>query len=126
MSKEESKLTVAKKILAQLGGNQFLLMTGCKNLVGDENSLRMRLAKNKSKANFLQITLGGNDFYTMRFFYYRAGRYKVLPKEGKVVEIPEKEEEVKRFEGVYSDMLCSLFTEVTGLETRMPKVFFQS
>ena len=42
-----------------------------------------------------------------------------------MVEIPEKEE-VKRFEGVYCDMLCSLFTEVTGLETRMPKVFFQS
>ena len=102
-----------------------MMMTGCKDLVGDEISLRMRLVKNKSKANFLQITLGGDDLYEMRFFYYREGRYKVLHKEGKVVEIPEKEEEVKRFEGVYCDMLYSLFTEVTGLETRMPEVFFQ-
>lgn len=125
MPRAENTRTVAKEILAQLGGKQFLMMTGCKDLVGDENSLRMRLAKNKSRANFLQITLGGDDLYEMRFFYYREGRYKVLHKEGKVVEIPEKEEEVKRFEGVYCDMLYSLFTEVTGLETRMPEVFFQ-
>ena len=125
MPRAENTRTVAKEILAQLGGKQFLMMTGCKDLVGDENSLRMRLVKNKSKANFLQITLGGDDLYEMRFFYYREGRYKVLHKEGKVVEIPEKEEEVKRFEGVYCDMLYSLFTEVTGLETRMPEVFFQ-
>ena len=85
----------------------------------------MKLVKNKSKANFLQITLGGDDLYTMWFFYYQAGRYKVLPEERKVVEIPEREEEVKLFEGVYCDMLCSLFTEVTGLETRMPRIFFQ-
>lgn len=125
MPRAENTRTVAKEILAQLGGKQFLMMTGCRDLVGDENSLRMRLVKNKSKANFLQITLGGDDLYEMRFFYYREGRYKVLHKEGKVVEIPEKEEEVKRFEGVYCDMLYSLFTEVTGLETRMPEVFFQ-
>lgn len=125
MPRAENTRTVAKEILAQLGGKQFLMMTGCKDIVGDENSLRMRLAKNKSRANFLQITLGGDDLYEMRFFYYREGRYKVLHKEGKVVEIPEKEEEVKRFEGVYCDMLYSLFTEVTGLETRMPEVFFQ-
>lgn len=125
MPRAENTRTVAKEILAQLGGKQFLMMTGCRDLVGDENSLRMRLAKNKSRANFLQITLGGDDLYEMRFFYYREGRYKVLHKEGKVVEIPEKEEEVKRFEGVYCDMLYSLFTEVTGLETRMPEVFFQ-
>ena len=61
----------------------------------------------------------------MRFFYYREGRYKVLPKDRKVVEIPEKEEEIKQYEGVYCHMLCSLFTEVTGLETRMPRIFFQ-
>lgn len=84
----------------------------------------MKLVKNKSKANFLQITLGGDDLYTMWFFYYQAGRYKVLPEERKVVEIPEREE-VKLFEGVYCDMLCSLFTEVTGSETRMPRIFFQ-
>lgn len=43
----EDRLNVPKRILAQLGGKRFLMMTGCKDLVGDENSLRMRLAKNK-------------------------------------------------------------------------------
>lgn len=114
-------LTVAGGILTQLGGKKFLLMTGCKDLLGDEKSLRMRLAKNKSRANYLEITLGGDDLYTMRFFYYREARYKVLPELKKVQEIPE----VKRVEGVYCDMLCPIFTEVTGLETRMPRIFFR-
>ena len=34
-----SNLTVAKTILEQLGGNKFCMMTGAKNLAGDENSL---------------------------------------------------------------------------------------
>lgn len=118
-------LTVAKEILTQLGGKKFLLMTGCKDLLGDEKSLRMRLVKNKSQANYLEITLGGDDLYTMRFFYHREARYKVLPELKKVQEIPAVEKEVKQVEGVYCDMLCPIFTEVTGLETRMPRIFFQ-
>jgi len=118
-------LTVAKEILAQLGGRKFLLMTGCKDLVGDEKSLRMRLARNKSRANYLEITLGGDDLYTMRFYYFRKGHYKVLPEQGKVLEVPMVEKEIKRVEGVYCDMLCSIFTDVTGLETRMPRIIFE-
>ena len=48
-------MTVANTILNQLGGNQFLAMTGCKNLLGFENGLQMRIPKNGSKANFLKI-----------------------------------------------------------------------
>ena len=33
-----SNMTVAKTILEQLGGNKFRMMTGAKNLAGDENS----------------------------------------------------------------------------------------
>ncbi len=34
-----NNLKVAETILEQLGGNQFRMMTGAKNLAGDENSL---------------------------------------------------------------------------------------
>lgn len=96
-------LAVAKEILLQLGGRKFLAVTGCKDLVGDETSLRMHLPKNKSQANYLMITLGGDDLYVMRFFYYRAGRYKIFHEQKKVVEIPTVEKEIQRFEGVYCD-----------------------
>ena len=39
----QDKSAVATTILQQLGGREFLIMTGSKNLVYDENSLRMRL-----------------------------------------------------------------------------------
>lgn len=43
-----AELTVAKTILEQLGGSRFLALTGSRNLVGDDTSLTMRLARNKS------------------------------------------------------------------------------
>lgn len=58
-------MTVANTILNQLGGNQFLAMTGCKNLMGFENGLQMRIPQNGSKANFLKITLEADDTYKM-------------------------------------------------------------
>jgi len=119
----ESRRYVAEQILQQLGGQEFLAVTGCKQLVYDETSLRMRLIRNKSGANYLKITLGGNDLYTMLFFYYRPMKWVV--KGNKVVERPEAHKEVARYEGVYCDMLRGLFSEVTGLETRMPRVILQ-
>ena len=95
-------------------------MTGSKNLVYDENSLRMRLTRNRSGANILKITLCGDDLYDMVFTYHRAPGYQL--KDGKVLERKEVFKEIKRYEGVYCDMLHSLFTEVTGLETHWPKV----
>ena len=38
-----SNLKVAETILEQLGGNKFRMMTGAKNLAGDETSLSMRI-----------------------------------------------------------------------------------
>ena len=62
------KMTVANTILNQLGGNQFLAMTGCKNLLGFENGLQMRIPKNGSKARrlsemFCNICLIDSGFY---------------------------------------------------------------
>ena len=116
----QDKSAVATTILQQLGGREFLIMTGSKNLVCDESSLRMRLIRNRSGANILKITLCGDDLYDMVFTYHRAPGYQL--KDGKVLERKEVFKEIKRYEGVYCDMLHSLFTEVTGLETHLPKV----
>ena len=100
-------------ILEQLGGHKFVVMTGSSHFVSDKNTLRMKLAKNKSKANKLDITLMPDDTYTMRFYKYSAPRKKPNSMEytsGKV-------EEVAMFEGVYNDMLQDIFTQVTGMYT---------
>ena len=48
-------MSVADTILQQLGGHKFVVMTGSSHFVSDKNTLRMKLAKNKSKANKLDI-----------------------------------------------------------------------
>jgi hypothetical protein len=47
----------AETILEQLGGRQFLLLTGSKNLVKDDirKSLTMKLTSNKVKAQYLTV-----------------------------------------------------------------------
>lgn len=112
-------MNIPETILSQLGGNKFIVMTGSKNFVADGNTLRMTLAKNGSKANRLHITLESDDTYTMHFFKYTAGGWRVNHKTGTVTEKKEKIEEVKTFRGVYFDQLQELFTEVTKLYTRL-------
>lgn len=108
-------MRVADIILNQLGGNKFIVMTGSKNFVADGNTLRMQLAKNASKANRLYITLDADDTYTMRFFKYTAPRFN-----SKTCSFTEaKVTEVKTVNGVYCDMLQDIFTNVTGLYTRL-------
>ena len=56
--------TVAHTILAQLGGNKFLAMTGARDLVRDDNSLQMRLPRFPGlRINTLRITLTAMDDY---------------------------------------------------------------
>ena len=121
---EKRKRIVSETILRQLGGRAFLMMTGCKNLAYDARSLRMRLTKNQSKANYLKITLCGDDTYEMLFFYDRPPRYQV--RNGKVLENAGVHRDIARFNGVYWDMLRPIFTQVTGLETHLPFVNSES
>ena len=116
----DDRRQVAEQILMQLGGREFLLMTGCKKLVYDESSLRMHLARNCSGANILKITLGSDDLYEVVFSYHRAPGYKI--KDGKVFERPEINRDVARYEGVYDTMLRPIFSEVTGMDTHMPRI----
>ena len=99
---------IAQTILMQLGGNRFLAFTGSSQLTNMGNGLRMNLARNKTSANRLDIIYdGGTDLYNLRF--YR----KTFSK--KTFEVKVKD--IANYEGIYFDMLQSLFTEVTGLRT---------
>lgn len=121
MKTSETAREISQTILQQLGGSHFLVMTGCKHLVygtadNHQDFLRMSLHKNASKANRLTIFYNaGMDSYNMQFEKITAPRW--CPKQYKYSD--PKQETVRIFEGVYFDQLQELFTEVTGLLTRL-------
>ncbi len=99
---------IAQTIFQQIGGRRFAAMTGSRNFINMGNGLRMCLARNKTSANRLDITYdAGLDLYNMRFFRHTFSK--------KTFE--SKTKDIARYEGVYCDMLESVFTEVTGLYT---------
>lgn len=99
-------LSVAQTILAQLGGREFQMMTGAKDLVGDDKSLAMRLPRNSTKANKLRITLNGNDCYDLEFF--RIRKFEATT--------------IKSIENVYAEDLRKIFTQETGYDTHLPRI----
>ena len=90
--------TAANTILAQLGGNRFIAMTGAKYFTCDDKSLSFQFP-NRSSTNCCRITLNSMDTYDMDF--KRVYGIKVTP--------------VKTYEGIYDTMLQDIFTEQTGL-----------
>ena len=110
-----SNLNVPNTIYQQLGGNRFVAMTGAKYFVGDKNSLRFKIGRNKSKTNTVEITLRGDDTYDMTF--KRVTMPRISLKTGKNIE--GKNETIQEFHGVFFDQLQELFTEVTGLYTHL-------
>ena len=99
-----SNLIVAETILKQLGGNQFRMMTGAKNLGATEDSLSMRLGRNSSNSNYLKITLNSMDLYDMEFC--------------KLTKMGEKKS-VTEYNNVYNDMMTDQFTAHTGMYTSL-------
>ena len=99
-----SNLKVAETILKRLGGNKFCMMTGAKNLAGDENSLSMRIGRNSSNSNYLKITLNSMDLYDMKFC-------KLTRK--------FEEKSVTEYSDVYNDMLTEVFEKHTGMYTKL-------
>lgn len=95
-------------LFEQLGGNHFVVMTGSRNLVynNEETSLSMRLIPNKSRARYFKVILRGDDTYTLTF-----SKISGKNTDGEKVVV------LKKLEGVYFDMLQPIFTEVTGLRT---------
>ena len=109
-------------ILQQIGGNKFLVMTGSKvKYYGYDNGyvyLMFKLTKNQSKAQFLKIQLNGKDLYNMEFTRIK----KTLNKEYSALGIriyDEAIEIIKTYEDIYCDQLQEIFTDITGMYTRL-------
>lgn len=108
-------MSIATTILDQLGGQSFIAMTGASHFADKSNTLSMRLPRNKSGANRLDITLTPMDDYTMHFYKYTAARMR--PKTGRWVA--EKIVDKATVETVYCDTLQEQFTAITGLATHL-------
>ena len=96
---------IAQTILAQLGGNKFLAMTGAKNLMHSPNSLTMKIPARaaKNKATHCIETLNGTDTYDVRFLKIRGCNISDLPSAS----------------DVYAENLAETFTYYTGMYTSL-------
>ena len=95
---------IANEIYRQLGGNRFRVMTGAKNMVSTENGIRMRIGRNKTNANYMEVVLNSMDLYDITF--------------AKVTKMGEMKS-VRTYDNVYNDMLVSLFETHTGMYTSL-------
>lgn len=94
--------SVANTILQQLGGKKFIAMTGAKNFVDGGSYLTFRFPRSNG-VNFAKIILNSMDVYEIEFYYISGDTVKLK----------------YRIDGVYSDMLQSIFTKYTGLYTHL-------
>ena len=123
MNNTALKIGNYQDIFQQIGGNKFLAMTGSKvKYYGyDKNGyvyLMFQLSRNKSKAQFLKIQLNGKDLYNMEFTRIK----KTLNKEYSAIGIKiydEKIENIKTYKDIYCDQLQEIFTDITGMYTRL-------
>ncbi len=102
-------LTVAKTILAQLGGRRFIAMTGARNICGESNRLMFQLPARfaKSGINIIRITLDWTDTYDVEAMKITKGMKGV------------KVETIEKRSLVYNEDLQSVFTAMTGLDTHL-------
>ena len=95
---------IANEIYRQLGGNKFRVMTGAKMMVSTENGIRMRIGRNKTNANYMEVVLNSMDLYDITF--------------AKVTRMGEMKS-VKTYDNVYNDMLVEIFESHTGMYTTL-------
>lgn len=95
---------IARIILEQLGGSRFLAMTGAKNLMHGDATLSMHIPLSNG-INRVSITLDIDDTYRVTFSKYNARKMDVT-----IVHTQST---------VYNDQLQELFTNQTGLATRL-------
>lgn len=102
---QTSDVTVAKTILAQLGGQRFLAMTGAKFLLAHASALSFQLPSHfaKNGINRVRIDLTPQDLYDVTFSRVRG--IKIFYQ--------------SKVEGLYCDQLREVFTEVTGLDVAL-------
>jgi hypothetical protein len=95
----------AEDVLQQLGGKRFILMTGANKFVKNdsEKSITFKLPRAKSSIKYVKITLTSMDLYDVEFIAARGTNIKTVAK----------------VKGVYNDQLQQVFTQHTGLYTRL-------
>lgn len=96
-------MTTAGTILAQLGGNRFLAMTGARNLLNCSDALQFDLPRGsaKNKATKVRVTLTSADLYEVRFMRWNSRALLC--------------DELGTVEDVYASDLRRVFTDATGL-----------
>jgi hypothetical protein len=98
---------VPQTILEQLGGNKFISMTGAYNFIAGEIFLGFKLPSQpnfvKSGINYVEIALTPMDDYTMIFANIKGVTYT----------------EIAMVDRLYFDQLQEVFTEHTGLDTKL-------
>ena len=97
-------MSVANEIYRQLGGNKFAVMTGAKNFIDLENGIRMKIGRNKTNHNWMEITLNSLDLYDVAF--------------AKLTKLGERKS-LKEYKNVYNDSLVELFERHTGMNTKL-------
>lgn len=96
--------TVAEIILEQIGGNQFIAITGAKHLIDGGNYLSFKLPGGQfSKYNYVKITLSPDDLYDIELGNIRRRR-----------GIPEYKKQVVDT-GIFFDKLVEILEGHTGL-----------
>lgn len=100
----------AQTILAQLGGRRFLAMTGARDLLFDATGHRFRLPARFARHGIthIQVLLDSSDTYTLR-------ARRMVRRRGALPELTVVDERAD----VYADVLCRIFTDMTGLATSL-------
>jgi hypothetical protein len=100
----QTDYSVARIILQQLGGQgKLVVMTGANNFIAFSNGVSFKL-KSK-KANYVKITLNGNDLYDVQF-------QKLFGMKSKVVA---------EYNDIYFDQLIPIVEKETGMYLKMFK-----
>jgi hypothetical protein len=98
---------VAQVILSQIGGKRFQMMTGAKNFIAGQNENKEHYLSFKiprsNKITHITISLTVMDEYNMKFISVHGTKIK----------------DVAEVKGLFFDQLQEVFTEYTGLLTRM-------
>lgn len=95
--------SVTDTIIEQLGGARFAVMTGATFVVSENNKYVGVKFKGCAKANMMHVKLQANDTYTVTLIKARGLNFKI----------------VAEYDMVYASDLQRLFTNVTGLYTRL-------
>lgn len=126
----QEKLDMVQEVVRQFGGAGAFFMIGAKKRVCGEDSngdvwLQFNLMRNGTGANWCRITLNlAADTYTVEF--------KKVPREPSVQKMIQmscdeyaaavRPRVLRKFEGLYCDMLRETFERETGLYLTVPRV----